>query len=491
MRRRFLFPLLPPLLALALGGCAIVDGKLVFQPPKPGGKAATAPAEAKAAPQKPAKRHNEGIAGSAPAIAVKTVKPPHIARKKPAAPRIPGPKPEPSPPVYTDVWERIRAGFAMPDLDNKSVRAHEKWYSSRQQYLLRVAKRARRYMPYIVEEIDRRGLPMELALLPVVESAYNPHAYSFAHASGLWQFIRPTGLHYGLKQNWWYDGRRDVKMATKGALDYLEFLHEKFDGDWFHALAAYNAGEGGIARAIRRNKKKGLSHEFHRLKLQDETRHYVPKLIAMRAIVADPAGHGVVLPPIANKPYFATLPTGGQLDLLVFAERSGIAVDEIQKLNPAFRRWATDPEGPHEILVPVEYTAQARHALATLDPAKRMRTRLHHIEAGESLSVIAHRYGVTTQALRDANQLSGDLIRAGRRLVVPLSSGRIIRAAAYRAQTVAHSGSGSIHVHTVRNGDTLWDIARKYGTNVAKLRSWNSIHNVRLLKPGQKIKVYR
>lgn len=486
MRRRFLFPLLLPPLALALGSCAMVDGKLVFQPPKQAGAAATAPAEVKIAPQKPARRHNEGIAGSAPATAVKTVKPPHIARKKPAAPRAP----EPSPPVYTDVWERIRAGFAMPDLDNKSVRAHEKWYSSRQQYLLRVTKRARRYMPYIVEEIDRRGLPMELALLPVVESAYNPHAYSFAHASGLWQFIRATGLHYGLKQNWWYDGRRDVKMATKGALDYLEFLHEKFDGDWFHALAAYNAGEGGIARAIRRNKKKGQPHEFHHLKLQDETRHYVPKLIALRAIVADPAGHGVVLPPITNEPYFASLPTGGQLDLLVFAERSGIAVDEIQKLNPAFRRWATDPEGPHEILVPVEYTAQARHALATLDPAKRMRTRLHHIKAGESLSVIAHRYGVSIQALRDANQLRGDLIRAGRRLVVPLSSGRIIRAAAYRAQTVAHS-SGAVHVHTVRSGDTLWDIARKYGTNVDKLRGWNSIHNVRLLRPGQKIKVYR
>ncbi|MEK9133910.1 MAG: transglycosylase SLT domain-containing protein, partial [Pseudomonadota bacterium] len=220
----------------------------------------------------------------------------------------------------SDIWARLRKGFTMKPLDSPQVEREIKWFANNPEYMQRMMERARLYLYYIADEVEKRGMPMEIALLPAIESAYKANAYSRARASGLWQFIPSTGRLYGLKANWWYDGRRDVQASTQAALDYLEKLYNDFDGDWHLALAAYNAGEGKIARMMKYNERKGKSTDYQYLKLKRETQHYVPKLMAMVSIVADPAKYGVQLASIPDEPYFARVETGSQIDLGVVAK---------------------------------------------------------------------------------------------------------------------------------------------------------------------------
>ena len=236
------------------------------------------------------------------------------------------------PKTYDDVWDRVRDGFRLRELDSPHVDYYVKWYAERPEYLERLGDRASLYLYYIVEELERNDIPMEIALLPAIESAYKPTAYSHAHASGLWQFISATGRRYGLKQNWWYDGRRDVVSATGAAIQYLSFLRDEFDGNWFHALAAYNTGERRVQRAILHNRRRGKSTAYEHLNLRRETERYIPKLLAIKRIVEN----------------------GSQIDLSIVAEAAGISTSKLHELNPGFRRWATDPAGPHRVLVPAE-----------------------------------------------------------------------------------------------------------------------------------------
>jgi len=404
-------------------------------------------------------------------------------------------KPE-DPKSYTNLWQRVRAGLRMQAPETPLIQKHERWFADNPEYIKRLVQRASLYLYYIVDEVDKRHMPMEIALLPAIESSYKPHAYSHARAAGLWQFIPSTGRHYGLENDWWYDGRRDVVSATNAALDYLQSLHDDFDGDWQLALASYNAGERRIRRAQAYNRSHGLADDYVHLRtLKRETRNYVPKLIAFANIVADPEKYGVTLDPIPNKPYFAEIDTGSQIDLGVAAKLADIPLGDLYDINPGHKRWATSPNGPHRLLVPADKEEELREALAKLPEDKRMRWARHRIRQGEALSTIAHRYGVSVSAIKRANRLHSNRIRAGRSLLIPVSSRRISQHYANVTRPVrrkpAPPPKGRIElVHEIKSGETLWSISQQYNVYMRQLARWNGIGTRATLHPGQKLKIW-
>jgi membrane-bound lytic murein transglycosylase D len=393
--------------------------------------------------------------------------------------------------VGGDVFERIRAGFALTDVDHEMVTRELNWFAKHPSYLDRTFKRGERYFYHIVNEIEARGMPLELALLPVVESAFNPVAYSRARASGLWQFIPATGRRYGLKQNWYYDGRRDVVAATTAALDYLQFLHAEFDGDWLLAVAAYNCGEANVGRAIKRNRAAGKPIDFFSLKLPRETRAYVPKLLAMRRLVADPAAHGLIFSPIANQPYFAKVATGGQLDLHVAADLAELPKEELLALNPAFNHWVTDPDGPHHLLVPLDRETRLTAGIAALPPQERVRIVYHRVRPGDTLGGIADKYNISVAALRSTNKIRGTLIHPGQDLLVAAAPRAgdakfVVEAEAADPEPIRTASSGK---HRVRRGDTLWSIAKSHGVSLDRLATTNGLNRNGTLTIGQTLKI--
>ncbi|MFQ6024489.1 MAG: LysM peptidoglycan-binding domain-containing protein, partial [Acidiferrobacterales bacterium] len=402
--------------------------------------------------------------------------------------------PASSKPRYTDLWDRIRDGFGLATLDDSRVGYHERWFVSNPNYMERKLKRARLYLYHIVQEVERRGMPMEIALLPAIESAYQPHAYSHARAVGLWQFIGPTARRYGLKINWWYDGRRDVVASTTAALNYLEELHEVFDGDWHLALAAYNAGEGKIQWAMEHNRRRGRPASYSYLRLKAETRHYVPKLLAFVNIVSDPEYYGVTLGPIPNEPYFARVDLGSQIDLNVVAKLAHVPVGDLYDINPGFRRWATDPNGPHQILVPVAKKETLIEGLNELPEGARIKWQRHKIRRGETLSTIARHYGMSVWAIKTANNLRGNLIRVGHNLMIPISNRALSRQIGNITRplpsTRANPRGRAKIIHRVRKGETLWSIARRYRVYVYQLAKWNVMHPRDILRAGQRLKVW-
>lgn len=396
---------------------------------------------------------------------------------------------------YSDVWIRIGENLAFPrHTDHPGVKAKLSWYSRNQAYLDRVAERARPYIFYIVEELERRNMPMELALLPIVESAYHPFAYSPSRASGIWQFISSTGKHYGLKQDWWYDGRRDITAATDAALDYLENLHQRFEGDWLLALAAYNSGERNVERAIKRNKKAGKKGDFWSLRLPRETRFYVPSLLAIAELVANPNSYQVNLQPIPNEPYFSKVDVGNQLDLAMVAKLADLSMEEVYTLNPGFNRWATAPDGPHTLLIPVEKQDNFVDGLANLPEDERINWKRHVIKEGESLSEIAERHHTSITTIKQTNGLRGNLIRAGRSLLIPTSKQPLkqysLSLDARRFRGLKKMGTGNKYIYKVRKGDNLWDIGNQYGVSVKQLCAWNGISRRGILRLGQKLTMW-
>jgi peptidoglycan lytic transglycosylase D len=317
----------------------------------------------------------------------------------------------------------MRAGFALPVVEDLRVQREIDLYVRNAAFLDRTFDRGRRYLHHIVLELEARHMPRELALLPVVESAFDPFAHSPRFASGLWQFIPSTGRHYGLDQDWWLDGRRDVLAATRAALDHLEELHQAFDGDWFLALAAYNSGAGNVRRAIARNQRLGLPTDFFHLDLRRETRAYVPKLLAIAQVAADPQRFGLAISPIPNTPYFARVDAGGQVDLGRVASLAGIPLDELRALNPQYNRWVTAPVAPYDLLVPAASEQRAREALASLPPSERVRFERHRVRSGDTLYEIAARYRVPVAVIRTLNRVRGSLIRPGQELLVPIPDG--------------------------------------------------------------------
>jgi len=400
--------------------------------------------------------------------------------------------PPPGPERFPDLLERIRAGYQLEDVDQKAIDQQLAWYVNHPEYLERTFGRGERYLYYIVTQLEERNMPLELTLLPIVESAFEPFGYSRARASGLWQFIPGTGKRFGLKQNWWYDGRRDIVESTRAALDYLQFLHVEFNGDWLLAVAAYNSGEVNVHRAIKRNLSLNKPTDFWHLKLPRETRAYVPKLLAMSRLVRDPQALGIEFWSIANEPYFASVETGGQIDLKMAAELAGITIDEITHLNPAFNRWATDPDGPHQLLVPIESSELFRESLGQVLPEERVRLDRHQVQSGDTLSTVARRYSVSVAVVKEINGLKGTQLRAGQDLLIPANGAALhpkVALAAARVDGRAPPANRNSRTHVVRRGESLWTIARAYGVSVNSLASLNGMEPGDLLPAGRKIKV--
>lgn len=396
--------------------------------------------------------------------------------------------------VQDDIWQRIRSGYALPDADHPGVIADRNWYARNQAYIDRTFDRARPYLHHIVEEVEKRGMPMEIVLLPVVESAFQPFAYSHGRAAGIWQFIPGTARRFGLKIDWWYDGRRDIYAATTAALDYLEILHKHFDGDWLLALAAYNTGEGNVARSVRKNKRAGKGIEFWDLKLPRETRGYVPKLLGIASIIAEPAKYGITLPAIANQATIGEVDLGSQLDLAIAADMADLSLDELYILNPGYNRWATSPDGPHHLLLPLDKIDNFKTQLAALPKSDRVRWVRHKIREGENLGTIAEKYKTTVSTLQRVNKIRGNMIRAGKHLLIPTASRAKSSYALSADQRLASKqakpkGDNKI-IHIVENGDTLWDLAMAHKVGVRKLAAWNGIAPTDPLRLGQKLVIW-
>jgi membrane-bound lytic murein transglycosylase D len=358
----------------------------------------------------------------------------------------------------------------------------------------RVTERAKRYGWHIQQQLKQRNMPAEIALLPIVESAYDPFAYSHGRAAGLWQFVPATGKHFGLKQDWWYDGRRDILDSTAAALDFLQHLNRRFKGDWLLALAAYNSGEGTVAKAQRKNRRKGKPVGFWDLELPQETRDYVPKLIALKQLVEAPAAYGIALETVPNRPFFEVVDTGAQIDLAVAADLAGIELDTLYRLNPGFNQWATSPDGPHRLLIPVDQADSFRQAVIELAPEKRLQWIRHKVKKGETLSHISRHYHTTVEALKTANNLSNSSIRVGKYLMVPISSqGQDSYRLSARQRLKRKQNStrkGYKTQHRVGNGDTFWDLSKQYKVSVRKLAAWNGMAPGDPLRVGQKLVVW-
>ncbi|MEW6313697.1 MAG: transglycosylase SLT domain-containing protein [Pseudomonadota bacterium] len=386
-----------------------------------------------------------------------------------------------------DVWERIRNGFALPDIDNDLVREQEDWYASRPDYVTRMVERSRRYLYYIVEELEKRGMPTEIALLPMIESAYNPGAYSRSHAAGIWQFIPSTGKTYGLEQNWWYDGRRDVMAATDAALDYLEKLYELF-GSWDLALAAYNWGEGSVTRAMARNDAQGLPTDYLSLKMPRETRYYVPKLQAVKNIIADPERFGLELAPIPNRPYFTAITASQAMDVKLAAKFAEVPLEEFISLNPGFSRPVITQNGTQTLLLPVDKAEVFNENLENHE-APLLSWQVYRAKRGEKFDRIAARHGLSAGYLKQINGIPqrNRVAFPGQPLLVPTR--KTLATADFPAisnieYTVPKRRAVASYV--VRKGDTLAGIAQRHRLSVAQLKSWNRLRGDRI-HPGQRL----
>lgn len=395
-----------------------------------------------------------------------------------------------------DLWQRLRGGFAMQNINSPLVANHEQWYAKRPDYIARMMTRASRYLFYITSEVERRGMPSEIALLPMIESAFNPGAFSTSSAAGIWQFMPATGKNFGMRQNWWYDGRRDVIGATTGALDYLEKLHRQF-GDWDLALAAYNWGEGSIQRAQERNRKLGLPTNYASLKMPDETRNYVPKLLAIKNIVANPSVFNLELPEIKNKAYFAAVSSAKHIDVELAAQLAEISKEEFVALNPAHNRPVMMQNNNDYILLPIDKIETYQTNLENYDKPL-VSWQVYHAQKGEKLAHLAPRFGLSLEKLKSVNSLSArNDLSAGDTLLVPLNGEPVDTEEETAFEDI------NMHLHTARreppktdsasikyvahSGDTLDKLASRYHVSVASLKSWNG--HLKHLKAGQTLTI--
>lgn len=378
------------------------------------------------------------------------------------------------------LWTRIRDGFMLEPavIDNPRIDQQRLLFASQPRYFEITSKRAQRYLHYVVEELDKRDMPLELALLPFVESGYNPMAYSTSHAAGLWQFIPSTGRVFALRQDDLYDGRRDITASTTAALDYLSKLNDMFDGDWLLAVAAYNCGEGCVGRAVKRNQSLGLPADYWNLQLPRETMNYVPKLLALSQIINSPEQYDTVLPSLDDQPYFAQITIKRPLDLIKAAELASISTDEMKYLNPAFKHRVATPSGPYQLLIPIDQAEQFSSALAKLPDSERIPFIRYTVRRGDSLTQIARQHNLSVNLLRQANNIQGSLINVGQKLVVPNGSTRQATAPAERKK----------HVYTVKSGDSLYSIARRFNVEIKQLRAWNGVDTH--LRPGQQLTLH-
>ena len=396
--------------------------------------------------------------------------------------------------AQTDLWARVRRGFAMPDLDTELVRNREQWYATRPDYVQRMTERGGRYLFHIVEELERRSMPTELALLPFIESAFNPQAISSAKASGMWQFMSATGRDFALKQNVFRDDRRDVLASTRAALDYLQRLHAKF-GDWHLALAAYNWGEGSVARAIARNHKLGLPTDYASLTMPTETQYYVPKLQAVKNIVARPADFALTLPVLRNHPYFLSVPIERDMDVAMAVRLAGMPLDEFQTLNPQMNKPVILAAGTPQVLLPydnanlfVRALPLHRGPLASWTAWVAPRT-LRPAEA-------ARQVGMSEAQLREVNRIPPRmLVKAGSTLLVPRGAQRqadVSIEVADNAMMALAPDLPPLRKVSLKAGrkDSVASVAKRHHVSAVQLAQWNNLSPSASFKPGQSVVVY-
>lgn len=382
-----------------------------------------------------------------------------------------------------DLWERMRRDFTWGTRYEQRSKDARRHYLRQNNYMGVVAGRGKLFLHYIVEELDRRNMPQELALLPMVESAFDPFAHSSQSASGLWQIIPSTGKYLGLDQDWWYDGRLDLRDSTRAALDYLQELHRYFEGDWLLAVAAYNGGKSRVRRAQRRNQKNGKATDFWSLRLPRETRGYVPRLLALATIVSEPDRYGVTLPDIPNESVIEVVDIGGQIEMRRAADLASVPLLDLRMLNAGHRRWATAPTRPPELLLPLGSGGRLRQKLASLPPEDRLPWQYYRIRPGDSLSQIARNFNTSVDVLRQANGIRGNLIRAGDKLMIP--------AGPDWPRNVAKADAGrTVQGYRVRRGDSLHRIAGKFNVSVSDIVAWNSLDPKKYLQPGQQLTLY-
>ncbi|HKQ24145.1 MAG TPA: transglycosylase SLT domain-containing protein [Burkholderiales bacterium] len=414
------------------------------------------------------------------------------------APSAENPQPDvsvaatPAPQPAASIWERIRSGFALPEIESALVARHEAWFLNHPDYTLRMIERSRLYLYYIVEEVEKRGMPMEIALLPMIESGYNPGAYSRAHAAGIWQFIPSTGRRYGLQQDWWYDGRRDVLAATRAALDYLEKLHAQFD-DWPLALAAYNWGENGVARAIAHNRSKRKPTDYRSLRMPRETRNYLPKLQAVRNIIANPQGVGFPLEDIPDQPYFTTVTTPEHIDMQVAARLAEMSEDDFRSLNPGHTRPVITSNGSRTLLLPIDKAGIFNANLKDYDqPLVSWQT--YTLKKHETLEQVAGQFGISTARLKEINGINRHLtVPGGRTLLVPMNeeteSSNLMDTWENPEFLAPDDYYMNRMVYRVKSGDSLYSIARANRISVAALKEWNRLRGNNI-RPGQHLTIY-
>lgn len=397
-----------------------------------------------------------------------------------------------------DLWNLTRTNMQLDlHIDSARVQQQLNWYKKHPEYIKRVVNRARPYYHHILHEAIERDIPVELALLPIVESAFDPFAYSHGRAAGLWQFIPSTGKHFGLKQNWWYDGRRDVLRSTDAAYTYLSQLNKRFDGDWLLALAAYNAGGGNVSLAIKRNKRVSKPTDFWSLKLPKETMAYVPKLLAISELIKNSEKYDIELPEIENTAYFTAQKTDSQIDLAQAAEMAEITTKELYLLNPGFNRWATDPDGPHELLIPVSKSEKFKTALSQLPQDQRVHWTRYKVKSGDSLIVIAQKFDTTVSHIKRSNKLRNNNIRAGQSLMISTASQNSSEYAlsqqqrhAHKQKVIARTTDRHEQYYTVKAGDSFWKIANKYQVGVRQLARWNSMAPGDPLRAGKRLVIW-
>ena len=393
-----------------------------------------------------------------------------------------------------DLWERVRRGFAIPDLDSELVHERERWYASRPEYVARMTERGGRYLFHIVEELDKRGMPTELALLPFIESAYNPRAMSTARASGMWQFIPSTGRDFELKQNVFRDDRRDVLASTRAALDYMQKLYGMF-GDWHLALAAYNWGEGSVQRAIAKNQRAGLPTDYESLRMPAETQGYVPKLQAVKNIIAHPERFGLKLPELMNHPYFLSVPIEHDIDVGLAIQLADIPIEEFQNLNPQMNRPVILAAGTPQLLLPYDNANRFVHDLPLHRGPLATWTAWVAPKSMKSAEA-AHAAGMSEEQFREVNRIPARMtIRAGSTLLVPRGRSLIADVSSSVADnaTMTLTPEGpTLRKMSLRAGkrDSVATIAHRYHVSATQVAEWNSVGASARFAPGQSIIVY-
>lgn len=387
-----------------------------------------------------------------------------------------------TPATAKDFWTALTERYAIGQQDHEAVRYWSDDFASRPHEIRTLVGRAEPYLAVIAEQLRAAGLPAELICIPFLESGFDPNAFSSGTAAGLWQFMPQTADRFGLQRTWWYDGRRDVIASTEAAIRYLSYLHDMYD-DWLLTLAAYNAGEGRVRRAIARNRKTGKPTDFWSLSLPSQTKAYVPRVLGLADVFARPDHFDISLPAVSLRPKTVAVALPGQLGLPQAAKLAGMSLEDIRRLNPAFNSFATDPAGPHRLLLPADKAGAFALALKSLPASERVTWTRHKVQSGDTLSELAEDFDTTVGVIRSINQLDGHQIRIGQVLMIPSGARQAVAGLSANPR-----GSGA-RFYKVRAGDSLWSIARKHDVHVADLTRWNRMSSRAVIRPGQTLVV--